>query len=134
MHELQSLGPNSFSLVDLISFVFFIMPAPSGYPQNIVATVTSPRTITLTWELPLYSERNGIIISYSINITDIEAETQRTYSTSSFSYSLSVEPYTSYALYIAAATEVGLGPYSTATQIRTPEAGESWKKERINEI
>ena len=72
-------------------------------------------------------EQNGVITSYTINITETGSGNtiQRTVS-SSQDASITVEsllPFTTYSCSIAASTAVGMGPFSILVTLNTPEDG-----------
>ena len=99
--------------------------APSGFPQNFLAVATSPRSILLTWILPLPQDRNGIITGYFINATLVETGEMLQQSSNSTSLAMNARPYTTYLFIIAAVTVAGRGPFSTEISIKTPESGKS---------
>ena len=98
---------------------------PSGFPQNFLAVATSPRSILLTWILPLPQDRNGIITGYFINATLVETGETLQQSSNSTSFTMNARPYTTYLFVIAAVTVAGRGPFSTEISIKTPESGKT---------
>ena len=89
-----------------------IIIAPSGPPQNFSIIIYS-RSLTLSWHLPLPSQRNGVIISYYINCSlkgiGIFNETRN----SNISSSVNVPdlvPGTEYICSVIASTVKGDGP------------------------
>ncbi|XP_072025795.1 uncharacterized protein [Amphiura filiformis] len=85
---------------------------PSGTPTDIKATSTNT-TITLSWNQPLCTERNGNITSYTYDIFKTEssafiAEDVVTSDTSIIVNNL--ETATEYSLIILANTKIGAGP------------------------
>ena len=98
---------------------------PSGPPLNIETNTTNSYSISLRWEPPLPSDRNGRIVSYLINVTAVETgetfEINTTYTT--LSLSLPLSPFTTYEFIVAASTGVGPGPFSQAISVLTPEDG-----------
>jgi len=76
------------------------------------------------WDLPLAEDRNGIIISYLINVTGIETGEQLQLTSDSESVNVTaLTPYTTYFCIVAASTVVGTGPFSRGVSIQTLEAG-----------
>ena len=49
-------------------YMITVCSVPSGHPQNIEARAVSSRMSTLSWDLPNYEDRNGIIIGYVNNV------------------------------------------------------------------
>ena len=96
-------------MVSLHCVIIVTISAPSGPIQNFSFTNTS-HTITLFWSPPLLFQRNGIIISYSVNCS---LNNNVTYTTTTSSTSLTItelEPFTNYTCSVSAATIVGNGP------------------------
>ena len=97
---------------------------PGEPPLNFVVNITSSISGYLTWSPPNYEEQNGVIIMYVINVT--VQETGEHFQLTSNTTSLEVtnlKPYRTYVCIIAAATSVGLGPFSTSVTVKTPEDG-----------
>lgn len=79
--------------------------------------------LTLSWEPPISSEQNGIIISYRIKVTTEDGVILDNF-TSDATYTVSnLEPYSIYQFSIAALTVYGQGPFSSNVAIRTGETG-----------
>ena len=100
---------------------------PSGAPQNVSASPTSPFEAYLSWSPPLEEERNGVIDNYVINITEDDTGDKFQVSTSTTTITLdeNLRPYYVYTCVIAAETSVGVGPYSSNVSFRTHEYGRS---------
>ena len=109
-------------------------------------TVESSRTIMLTWERPPLEEENGLLVRYHVivietqihytddgtEITGMQTYFNLTYDVSEGRIQLidGLFPYynyTDYTVRIAAATGVGVGPFSDAITVRTDMDGESIK-------
>ena len=72
------------------------------------------------------ADHNGAITGYSVNVTNVENGITVQLFTSSTSLIVdSLEPFTVYAITIAAQTAVGAGPYSIALSEITMEDGET---------
>ena len=98
--------------------------APSGPPQNIIAQTNSARSLYITWNPPAAAEQNGIITSYTINITGVETGERLQFTSQSQSMNVTgLTPYTTYLCIVAASTAIGPGPFSIQITIQTPEAG-----------
>ena len=97
---------------------------PSSPPLNIEANVTDSRSISLHWDPPLPFDRNGQIVAYLIIMMAVETgetfESNTTFTTLNL---VSLTPFTTYELGIAASTEVGHGPFSEVIFVVTPEDG-----------
>ena len=95
---------------------------PSAPPQVFTATPLSSRSVYLLWDPPLLEEQNGAIIGYIINVTALETgEMFQFYSDSNDLTLDSLRPYTTYICVIAAQTAIGIGPFSIAYEVTTPE-------------
>ena len=111
---------------------------PTEAPLNVSVTVQSPHCIKLSWEPPSPEEHNGEIISYHI----IAMETQilyldngtvilqmgmnfnRTYVSEGRTQLIGMlHPSYNYTVRIAAATVVGIGPFSDPITVMTLEDG-----------
>ena len=101
-----------------------IYAAPTGPPQNFRGSEVSSRSISLTWDPPLFAEQNGVITGYIINVTGIE--TEESFELFSDSETLTadfVRPFSSYIFKVAGQTTVSVGPFSDPIPIMTPEDG-----------
>ena len=106
--------------------IFYIVP--TGAPQNVSASPINSTAIIITWQLPLFEDRNGNITGYSIIVTDTISNTSTThYRNEIFAVIVSLHPYYEYVVQIAAETGVGRGPYGGAVTTQTMEDG----KQRI---
>ena len=87
-------------------------------------SVDSSRSVTFRWSAPLVEEQNGVIISYTLNITEAGSGqiTQRTVPSSQTSVTVSsLLPFTTYFCSIAASTSVNRGPFSPTLTVNTLE-------------
>ena len=108
----------------MILFLIVFLTAPSGPPQAVAANVNDSRSIYVIWDPPTPEDRNGIILSYVINVTGVETGEQIQLTSGSESVNVTaLTPYTTYFCIVAASTVVGSGPFSRGISIRTPEAG-----------
>ena len=97
---------------------------PSGYPQMFMESVDSSHSVTFRWSAPLVEEQNGVIISYTMNITEARSGqiTQRIVPSSQTSATInSLFPFTTYFCSITASTSVNRGPFSPTLTVNTPE-------------
>lgn len=71
-------------------------------------------------------KRNGIIIFYTIRIVVEDQGITGYYNSTSLNITLTeLKPYTTYKCSIAAVTDAGRGPFSTALTVETEEDGKS---------
>ena len=112
---------------------------PNEAPRNVTVIVESSRSIMLSWERPPPEEENGLLISYHViiietqiqytddgaEITGMQTYLNRTYDISEGRTQLidMLHPDYDYTVRIAAATEVGIGPFSDAITVRTDMDG-----------
>lgn len=91
-----------------------------------MATSVSSNSITLSWQAPEDSNRNGIIRRYDIVATNFATNQVRRISTVSDREMIiisNLEPFTNYSIRVAAYT-VSLGPFSADLDVITMEDGE----------
>lgn len=103
----------------------FSSTVPSSSPQNYTIEAIDSRTILLAWNPPNIEDQNGIIRQYLARIVETETETEIQVATNQTS-SLNVtglHPHYTYQVSIAAVT-IGVGPFTEAKTVRTPEDGE----------
>ena len=83
-------------------------------------------TLNLTWNPPPQHAQNGNITQYLINISASEIRQRSHYITDGVTSIIlsSLHPHYVYSFTIAAATLVGVGPYTAAHSIRMPQDGE----------
>ena len=84
----------------------------------------SSTIITLFWDPPPADAQNGIITQYRINITEVE--TGRFFTLFSATTTVNVttlHPYYTYNCVIAAATMIGVGPYTSVITVVTLQDG-----------
>ena len=120
--------------------LLYLFTVPSMEPQNVSIFVILSRSFMLSWNPPLIGEQNGILIRYhviiietQIHYTDDGAEftgmqryLNRTYNVSEGRTQLIdvLHPDYNYNVRIAAATELGIGPFSDLITVRTQMDGE----------
>lgn len=103
----------------------FFPPVPDAPPQEVEANATNSRTLVLTWEPPDNNDRNGIIIKYTINITELETNLPFDFiigNTTRLTVP-GLHPFYRYSYTVAAETVIGLGPDSTTRVFQMPEDG-----------
>ena len=114
--------------------------APTEAPSNIQLVADSPYGIRLSWDPPSLEQQNGQLIRYHIFIKESQLvyinnrtfkvpgdDRNMTFDISEGRIQLinNLSPNHNYTVRIAAATSVGIGTFSTAITVTTPEDGES---------
>ena len=102
----------------------YIPTAPSGPPLEVVAVVLNPNTIRLSWSPPSNNHLNGVIRSYSINVTELPTGDFREFTAPANDHELmlivqQLHPFYTYECTVAAFT-VGLGPAAHVNVITDP--------------
>ena len=109
-----------------------ILPVvPLGTPVNITAIAVNSTAIQLSWSEVPAIKQNGIITQYEVVFAPLEtfgeqiaaASMNITDASILFIILDSLQEYVQYSSTIRAYTNVGKGPFSTATIIQTPEDG-----------
>ena len=122
------------------SYVPFHYTVPSDIPGNVSVTVSSSHSIILSWTSPPQEEENGLLLVYHVIIietqiyyldngavtTPMETYLNTTYDVSEGYKQLidELHPDYDYTVRIAAATGVGIGPFSDGITVRTYMDGE----------
>ena len=86
--------------------------------------VHSSTSVTFSWAPPREEHQNGVIVLYTLNITEAGTglTVQRMVPASQTSVTVdSLLPFTVYICSIAASSSVGMGPFSTILSISTQE-------------
>ena len=105
---------------------FRFCTVPSSSPRNVLATAMSSTSILVTWDSPLESEQNGIIISYTVAYVNLNRSGDQQISSSTPQRQLSItglQEYEEYSFRVAAATTVGQGPFSDTSSTFTFQDG-----------
>ena len=113
---------------------------PTEVPVNFVAAVETSRSIMLSWEPPSLEEQNGLLVQYHVIVMETQIlyldngtvisqmgmNFNRTYNVSEGRTQLidMLHPSYNYTVRIAAATVVGIGPFSNPITVMTLEDGE----------
>ena len=98
--------------------------APSSIPTHLRATALSSTILSVSWEDPVYSDQNGVIIQYTLTYQGVERDSlSRTLTLPQTNVSLtchnidSLEEFTTYVISLSAHTSVGAGPVASVTVI-----------------
>ena len=96
--------------------------APGSPPTNIIVVTISPNSLTLAWSPPL--DTNGNIIQFQAQLVDsVTGDVNVSMVTVGMVQWTGLRPYHTYKYRVAAATAVGLGPFSEERTVQTSEAG-----------
>lgn len=96
--------------------------APAQPPEDVTVDVQNAHTLNVSW-IPPTSQQNGMIRSYSVNITMADTGLLHGYISNTTSILIGeLVPYSVYFIEVAAVT-VATGPYSEIIYAATPEAG-----------
>ena len=110
--------------------MIYMYTAPTGSPISLSNSAANATVVTLMWRAPPYSQRNGIITRYSLEVCQIDPLVSRctNHDSNGAQTSLvisSLHPYYVYNWRVAAHTSVGGGSYSSYISFRMPEDGKS---------
>ena len=101
--------------------------AVPGAPRNVRVLQQRLTSITVAWESPPLDQQNGVIISYTVNITPQGGSAYTHVATGLSFLASSLLPNTDYSFAVAASTSAGTGPYSSPTLMArtTPPGNET---------
>ena len=128
----EHFGSNFSSIATLLSW-HILSAAPSGQPQDVMATVISSSVIQLEWKPPVDTEINGIISNYLIDVTplndfngQINSSMQLNTSSDGTSFNITdLEAFLEYNMTVSAENSAGVGPPSSPdTSATTEQDGE----------
>ena len=118
----------------------FSLAVPTNVPSSISLSAASSSRITLLWKPPSVEEHNGLLVQYHVIVMETQIlyldngtvisqkgmNFNRTYNVSEGRTQLidMLHPSYNYTVRIAAATVVGIGPFSDPITVRTLEDGE----------
>ena len=117
-------------LCKFILYINFYETEPSASPESIYFSDVTSTSAVISWDPPPDEYQNGLIISYTIIVTEEEmgeSGTTNTYTTSETTFSLiNLESYRTYEIIISASTTIGSGPYSDIFTLTTAESRKSY--------
>ena len=117
---------------------------PAGPPTNVVINVRTSTSVSVKWEPPELTDRNGVIIRYNLIVTFVGNDTVQRYpvpanvlaipiegsylDTAMYHYFpihciIGVQKYSTVLVQIAAETSAGIGPYSDTVSALTEQDG-----------
>uniref|UniRef100_A0A672MEZ6 protein-tyrosine-phosphatase n=1 Tax=Sinocyclocheilus grahami TaxID=75366 RepID=A0A672MEZ6_SINGR len=100
---------------------------PSAPPQEVHLISLSSTSIKVSWAAPPAASRHGNIVRYSLAYQAVSGEDQQRHEVKDIpadvsSYELEgLEKWTEYVVWVKAHTDVGPGPESSSTRVRTKE-------------
>ena len=98
--------------------------APSAPPENVSTSSLTSSSFLLDWDPPLIEQRNGVIRNYTIAVELLGNATSYNITTNDTAYSFTtLLPFYTYRVTVAAVTEPGVGPSSSAIDVVLPESG-----------
>ena len=99
---------------------------PSAAPVNVTASAMDSRSILVTWDPPPFSQQNGLVRLYVINITEENTGFSLMQGTTNNEFTFySLHPHYTYAFSVAAET-IAVGPPSSIVTAETEEDGKPW--------
>ena len=104
-----------------------LLTVPTAPPRNFLAFVTGTTSVEFSWQPPLIDDHNGLLSYYQLRIVDESFNlTDLSINTTNISHTITtLEEYVRYSCQVAAATDIGLGPFSSPVEITTLQDGES---------
>lgn len=97
---------------------------PSGAPVELGYNSPSPSSLVLQWQPPPILHRNGLIINYMVQFTEISTHNSSTFFSNSTSMEVEMlSAFTAYSFSVSAATAIGFGPMSEHLIVLTAEDG-----------
>lgn len=110
---------------------------PRGPPSSITIISKTHNSVVMEISQPILQDRNGIIIGYTIQFTQVSNGTMKSFTTSEVEQPFIAEdllPCTSYSYTVAARTASGTGPYSSSSSVTTNDTGKSWVSDAVCKI
>ena len=89
------------------------------------ATDVGRREATITWQPPIFDDQNGVIIYYQLIVSQSQFEIPNIVTNVNItSHTLTnLEEHVDYTVVVAAATQIGIGPFSSAVNFTTQQDG-----------
>ena len=114
------LYSNSISL-----FLSCLPTDPSSPPTEVQVTYVGRKEATITWQLPMFEDQNGVIVYYQLIVSQSQFEIPNIIvNVNVTSHTLTnLEEHVNYTIVVAAATQIGIGPFSSAVNFTTLQDG-----------
>ena len=103
----------------LDSLCFYTVP--SGAPQNVSALSISPSSVIVRWTPPESQYQNGVILEYLVTVEN--GNSVELWSNHTELVVRNLLPHTVYSFAVAAINDIGVGPFSSPSVMRTLEDG-----------
>ena len=105
---------------------------PSAAPQHVSVSASTPRSAVVRWRDPPLDDQNGQIVHYMVKYFPTndrssvrEEEVEAAEGQDVIEHVVNqLQPFTTYAFVVAAATDAGRGPFSSRSSVRMPQDGE----------
>lgn len=107
-------------------FSFLTFSDPYSPPREVMVLQIGKRSVEVSWIPPLTQDQNGLLTYYEVKFLQNQFHSIPNITVESSDLSLSysdLEEHTQYAVVLAAATSIGLGPFSSAIYFITNEDG-----------
>ena len=117
MPHFSSYNMTERTVCKLLSFHSPLCAVPEAPPTNITSSSTQLNEIDISWDPPRLELQNGLITHYNVcYLAEGGAQTEQCVNVSSSltstTLTMGISPGTTYLIRVAAATAVGLGPFS----------------------
>ena len=114
------------------SHVFFV--DPSSPPTDVQVTYVGRREATITWQPPTFEDQNGVIMYYQLLVSQSQFEIPDiTVVANTTSHTVTnLEEHVQYTVVVAAATRIGVGPFSSAVNFTTQQDGKPQSLEHFS--
>ena len=100
---------------------------PSSPPSEVQITYVGKREATLTWQPPMFEDQNGVIVYYELVVSQSQFEiSDIIVNANTTSHTVTnLEEHVQYTVVVAAATRIGVGPFSSAVNFTTQQDGKT---------
>ena len=103
-------------------------------PQSLSVSITSSRSLFMSWDIPPVESHNGILREYAVIIQTVLTQEEQTYTTmNKYFNATGLVPYTTYRVKVAAVT-VEAGPFTVSNNITTFEDSQYYTKNNFNYV
>ena len=106
---------------------------PSSPPTEVQVTYVGKREATFKWQPPVFEDQNGVIAYYQLIASQSQFEIpDTTVDANTTSRTLTnLEEHVEYTVVVAAATCIGVGPFSSAVNFTTQQDGKNTVADNI---